>query len=124
MNQHGHHAFVLVCRQRFEGRITSRLESGLAAISSMLILLGTSWLSLESRVQGSDYRALESCAQLQQSNRIGRDSEHITPGSVASPRLYYCSSCTRPRRTRIINLISCFALRELPPADNTQAPLR
>lgn len=70
--------FVLVCRQRFEDRITSRLESGLAAISSMLILLGTSWQrpegrvqnavqSLEARVQGSDYR-VEPCAQLQQLN--------------------------------------------------------
>lgn len=64
--------FVSVCRRRFEDRITSRLESGLAAISSKLILLGTWWPSpgvqssgtegLEFRVQGLDQdRALESC---------------------------------------------------------------
>lgn len=116
--------FVLLCRQRFEDRITSRLESGLAAISSMLILLGTSWQSLVSRVQGSDYRALESFAWLQQSDRIGRDSEHITPGSVASPRLYYYSSWTRPRRTRIIKSHLLLRSGEVPPPDNTQAPLR
>lgn len=62
--------FVLVCRQRFEDRITSRLESGLASISSMLILPGnlTAEFSVQNpefRVQGSGCRALESCAQLQ-----------------------------------------------------------
>lgn len=67
--------FVSVCRQRFEDRITSRLESGLAAISSMLILLGTWWPSPESRDSSSEFKvwtrtelSSPACAQLQASH--------------------------------------------------------
>lgn len=93
MNQHGHHAFVLVCRQRFEDRITSRLESGLAAISSMLILLGTSWQSLESRVQGSDYCTELSSPVLSYSTRI----ELGVIRSTSLPALLHRHVSTTPR---------------------------